>query len=77
LEAACVGLKDPLYGEVLAAFLRGDRDNTDVKDEEVREWVRLKLCGYLGIFFEALGRKRVCERTLTIGNSSSKIHILD
>lgn len=47
LEAACVGLKDPLYGEVLAAFLRGDRDNTDVKDEEVREWVRLKLCGYL------------------------------
>lgn len=47
LEVSAVGLKDKRYGEVVAVFVRKDEAGT-VTQDDVREWVREKLCHHLG-----------------------------
>lgn len=47
LEVSAVGLKDKRYGEVVAVFVRKDEAGT-VTQDNVREWVREKLCHHLG-----------------------------
>src|SRR5262245_54342685 len=41
--AAVVGLKDARYGEVVAAFLQANSIDISVPDNEIQQWVRLKL----------------------------------
>ena len=47
-EVSVVGLPDPRYGEVVAAFVI-PRENSKIMADEVRTWVREKLSHHLGI----------------------------
>jgi acyl-CoA synthetase (AMP-forming)/AMP-acid ligase II len=47
-EASVVGLPDAKYGEVVAAFIVRNSKH-DISAEEVRNWVRQKLSGHLGM----------------------------
>lgn len=50
-EVSVVGLPDDNYGEVVAAYVV-KRKGTELSSKEVREWVREKLSGHLGMFNE-------------------------
>ncbi|ORY68441.1 uncharacterized protein BCR38DRAFT_362869 [Pseudomassariella vexata] len=42
-KAIVTGLKDAHYGEVVSAFLQGDGESERPGDQQMREWVQLKL----------------------------------
>jgi len=49
MEASVVGLKDPYYGEAVAAFIIPNSSPTtpQITPMEVRQWVMEKLSGHL------------------------------
>lgn len=53
LDVAVVGIPDEKYGEVVGAFvvLRKENEGEEVKDEEMREFVRGVLSDHLGEFY--------------------------
>ena len=46
-DVSVVGLADERYGEVVAAFVIGNKSEKKVSVEEVREWVRKRLSRHM------------------------------
>ena len=64
LDAAVCGVPDEMYGEVVAVFIvKRKESREDIKEHDVKKWVRDKLGGHFGekrIFIH----QKVCARMI-------------